>query len=406
MSNKKFDIAYIRRYVQGDLNAKEMYELERAAHEDEMLMDMLLGMEAENANASVFPHQDIADRIAQRIARKGKRKIIPWRGISIAASLLVVAGFAYYALQHKLEQPDSNAPMVSETPSKSTEDKAVAQDSLIYIETPQKEKKNDPVVAVRKSRTPAVEAIDQQEIPSREDTTDALILAASDTPALVIAQTPIESVNVVAFGAQKKQVTTGAVSQVMIRGVSSVEQKKNTFVVGKVVDAASGMPIAGATIIDKASHKNFHTDSLGRFMAFSDSANMDLEVKAIGFERQHLLANTSELTIKLQPDEATLEEVVVGYGKVKKGASKPQPEEGWKTYRNYLKRSIKDSGLKGGKVVVVFDITPSGQPENIRVKRSANSVLDQKAIEIIRQGPTWKVGSEDKSIELELDFKK
>lgn len=42
--NKKYkDISYLRRYIDGELSAKEMYDLERMAHQNEMLVDILLG---------------------------------------------------------------------------------------------------------------------------------------------------------------------------------------------------------------------------------------------------------------------------------------------------------------------------------------------------------------------------
>lgn len=45
--NKNFDIAYLRKYVNGELSDSEMYAIEKASHEDELLMDVLMGLEEE-----------------------------------------------------------------------------------------------------------------------------------------------------------------------------------------------------------------------------------------------------------------------------------------------------------------------------------------------------------------------
>ena len=42
-----------------------------------------------------------------------------------------------------------------------------------------------------------------------------------------------------------------------------------------------------------------------------------------------------------------------------------------------------------GKVVVEFEVSPSGELTNFRIAKSQGEVLDQEAIRLIKEGPKW-----------------
>ena len=100
---------------------------------------------------------------------------------------------------------------------------------------------------------------------------------------------------------------------------------------GTVIDE-NGEPVIGATIVDKANQQNATiTDFDGNFI-INVKAGAVITVSYIGYETQELAAKNG-MTIKIQPDNKVLEEVVVvGYGVQKKSSvtgaiSQVKPED-------------------------------------------------------------------------------
>lgn len=98
---------------------------------------------------------------------------------------------------------------------------------------------------------------------------------------------------------------------------SSSQQKKK--VTGQVIDA-SGVPVIGATVMEKGTANGTITDFDGNF-TLDVSGNAPLEISYIGYKSQELKPVVGRsLSVTLREDTEVLEEVVVvGYGTVKKG---------------------------------------------------------------------------------------
>ena len=100
---------------------------------------------------------------------------------------------------------------------------------------------------------------------------------------------------------------------------------------GTVIDE-NGEPVIGATIVDKVNSQNAAiTDFDGRF-TINVNAGKTIVVSYIGYETQELAAKNG-MTVRLQPDNKVLDEVVVvGYGVQKKSGvtgaiSQVKPED-------------------------------------------------------------------------------
>ena len=100
---------------------------------------------------------------------------------------------------------------------------------------------------------------------------------------------------------------------------------------GTVIDE-NGEPVIGATIVDKVNSQNAAiTDFDGRF-TINVNAGKTIVVSYIGYETQELAAKNG-MTVRLQPDNKVLDEVVVvGYGVQKKSSvtgaiSQVKPED-------------------------------------------------------------------------------
>lgn len=88
---------------------------------------------------------------------------------------------------------------------------------------------------------------------------------------------------------------------------------------GTIVDA-SGVPLPGATVIEKGTNNGTQTDFDGNYSLTLTDQNATILVSFMGFATQEISVNgRPEIDIVLKEDAAALEEVVVvGYGKVKK----------------------------------------------------------------------------------------
>ena len=133
---------------------------------------------------------------------------------------------------------------------------------------------------------------------------------------------------------------------------------------GSVIDE-NGEPVIGATVVDKANNANATiTDFDGNFV-IKVSAGQTIVVSYIGYETQELAAKDG-MTIKLQPDNKVLDEVVVvGYGIQKKSSvtgaiSQVKPED------------IKTSGVQ----VISTSAAPGSSP-TVRVRGYSSNVSSE-----------------------------
>lgn len=99
--------------------------------------------------------------------------------------------------------------------------------------------------------------------------------------------------------------------------VSTSQQSAVKKVIGVVKDKA-GIPIIGATVMEKGTTNGTITDFDGRF-SLQVSKGAILEISYIGYKNQKLVVNGNSFTIVLKEDTEVLDEVVVvGYGTQKK----------------------------------------------------------------------------------------
>lgn len=100
-------------------------------------------------------------------------------------------------------------------------------------------------------------------------------------------------------------------------GVTSVEQSRK--VTGRVIDS-DGMPIAGASVVERANRSNgVTTDADGRFTLSVRNQQAVLTVSFIGYTTQTVTATTGNLEVVMTEKENDLDEVVVvAFGKQKR----------------------------------------------------------------------------------------
>ena len=94
-----------------------------------------------------------------------------------------------------------------------------------------------------------------------------------------------------------------------------------TAVTGTVVSQEDGQPIIGATVRVAGSQAGTVTDADGRFSLSLPSGHNKLQVSYVGMVTQDVTVRGRNVTVRLEPDQTDLDEVmVVAYGTAKKSA--------------------------------------------------------------------------------------
>lgn len=429
--NKNFDIAYLRKYVNGELSDSEMYAIEKASHEDELLMDVLMGLEEEKKLNSPLEVADLHTAIFERTHPAKVRSISFYRNLSIAASVLLALGFGsiWYLNrdQNKVAETmetvamDNKADVPTDTTLNSIHldslDAISDEDNLIALATPtepaqaETAKPGERKQSSKESR-PTVEEVlaDNQDVFLRE-------VPRADTSAFhdkydnMIASNEVGSFkradksNVIVMNgkAPAKAKITGQVAGVAADRISSLQDVKK-LATGRVLDQQSGRPIVSASVRDVKTNDVVMTDSSGQYIMPLTSDNQKLEILSLGYEKELITASNNKI-VQLKPSFGALDEVVVvGYGN-KTQKVKSEPLVGWVAYKKYINDNSYQTLLGKGSVTLVFDISTFGRPIDISIKKSSNPDLSQKAIQIIQNGPDWKKGNDGKKIEVKINFR-
>lgn len=373
MSVSKADIQQIRRYLNGELDARAMYELELRAQNNADLMDVMLGMEAAQTN-----HQPQIDELNELIAHraaKDKRRVVPmYRTWAAAASVLLLLGIGGWWLSRetpKTQLADNitltapvdvtktdTAPTIAKIP-KPVDDRPQLRAAESAPATPSEVKIDPPSPAdikpdasAKASRALPADLIESIKIDSNagalaknsiSDKEKALAYNYSSA----VQQKAAHSV----FGARTNQTVNtkdtgdhrvanveqmlqgklagiavqpdGAIiarAPVKIRGLSNVKDSAAyKTLTGTIIDAKTGDPLIGASVVS-ASGNGTQADINGKFTLTVPKADNDLTAMCIGYSTQKIaLNNRTDIKFALDGNNASLSEVVVvGYGSRKK----------------------------------------------------------------------------------------
>lgn len=429
--NKNFDIAYLRKYVNGELSDSEMYAIEKASHEDELLMDVLMGLEEEKKLNSPLEVADLHTAIFERTHPAKVRPISFYRNLSIAASVLLALGIGsiWYLNRDQNKVPETMETVAMDNKAEAPTDTTLNsihldsldaisdEDNLIALATPNEPTQEETAKPGERKQSskesrPTVEEVlaDNQDVFLRE-------VPRADTSAFhdkydnMIASNEVGSFkradksNVIVMNgkAPAKAKITGQVAGVAADRISSLQDVKK-LATGRVLDQQSGRPIVSASVRDVKTNDVVMTDSSGQYIMPLTSDNQKLEILSLGYEKELITASNNKI-VQLKPSFGALDEVVVvGYGN-KTQKVKSEPLVGWVAYKKYINDNSYQTLLGKGSVTLVFDISTFGRPIDISIKKSSNPDLSQKAIQIIQNGPDWKKGNDGKKIEVKINFR-
>lgn len=423
--SKHTDIStQIQKYLNGELNARAMHQLEREAQNDPFLMDALDGY----AHAGKSQQNNLADitaRLQQRTQPKVKR-LIPWKAISIAASVVVVLGIGVVLLNNNKDakKPESKIAYLEKAPpAPITQDSVAVGDSY----TPQastEAAEREIEIAKRKQYASAK----REKNRAYTEVYDKAVAAAAENEVMqkpMVRQGDTTSLEErVAMGffsspEKKAQPETSAVVAIAsdtlnrllqgrVAGVQVDTRLKSSIaknISGIVMDGRYVLP--GVTVNIKDTKIGTVTDANGRFTLPVVPDKSVLSLGYVGYDNKQIkVSNQDSLVIAMEPNHGALNEVVVvGYGTAKKQKVKPYPVTGQKQFEEYLQQNAVSPDGKTGTVKISFVVSTDGTISDIKIHKGLSEETNNKAISLIKDGPEWESGNSGKPEKVNVSIK-
>jgi hypothetical protein len=436
VSKNETDILLIRKYLNGELDAHAMHELEKRALDDPFLMDAMEGYEkAENQHDALV---DLSSRLQERVMKK-EGHIIPYRTLAIAASVLVVLGIGWVWLSR--DQPPAPPviahaakPAVNNGPAPVAADPAEKKTQTQLAIAPPAHARNPRKI---KAATGSPEAM----APNDDALADNMIASADvsavspDTAA--DDPTPLNEMVVMGYAAKQKKdaadkttvVSAGEAKasavpvvqrplQSRVAGVTKTAAgspfsapSQKTLVQGRIVDKLDGTPLPGVSVKVPGTRFGALTDNNGKFSLPVDSSKHELVIAYLGYNTMNVNAQDRDSlkTIGLVPNSNSLSEVVVtNYNRENKEDAKvtaAHPQAGWPSFKKYLSESAVSPDAKAGVVKLSFMVDRSGAISEVAVVKGLSPASNKKAIDLITNGPKWSGNSSGQTEQVNVRVK-
>jgi len=429
VSKSKNDISQIKKYLQGGLDNRAMHELERRALDDPFLADALEGFEKAGTQQQKNL-DDLSQRLQGRVDKKVIR-VIPWARLSIAASVLIIIGVGIWLVtRNKTEKPNLVAatiktekpvqPAIS-TPSSLASPVTTDTTSKAKVgttrATPGNEAEKPPSLAelTTANKQPGAGAA------GAKSDTSTFSASVAPTPAAVYKSAPVANADKAQYKSAEKQPLNEVIVQddnkqagylsskqvakaapgnpeTQLQGhVEGLDvQPAHKTLTGYITSANGGQPLIGAVV--KLAGANFGavTDANGKFVLHDVPEKKNLVVNYLGYNSKQVKVNASDsINVALEPAGNALAEVTIANpdaSKAKGGSyasSAAHPSAGWKAFTDYLNRNAVLTDGETGNVELSFMVDGKGGLSDFKIIKSLNTTADQKAIDLITNGPGW-----------------
>lgn len=178
-------------------------------------------------------------------------------------------------------------------------------------------------------------------------------------------------------------------------------------IAGRVTDP-TGHALAGVKVRVKGTRLITRTDTNGRFSLFTKETKGILNIAATGFDAKQIKLDTNKHDLKVvlneSPDQLASVSVTA-YVEDDKPANRTHPAIGWRAFREYLRHNAFVETGETGLVKLAFTVSTDGNINDIRVIRGKNDAMNQKAIDLVLNGPAWK-GITKGEMRLKILFRK
>lgn len=391
MSKFTSDINYLRQYVNGELSPTEMYEIERAMHEDEMLLDIIEGLEQEKILRATNPTAEIHANIKARIEKKRTVQIFPIKRWAIAAGIVALLSFGTIYLFNSVDEQNielSNNTAITPHAEKDSATFGRPKDDSTWI---------------AHVENPVKESYEVTEQPSKNPTN-----TKKDSP---------DPKKIMVYAAKPKM-------QVVIEGPKYLNKEKeeiiHTFGSGQYQQPpTTELLSARANPIPQS----VSPSSIAKSQADLQRMNLDPRTKS---ELMNILSrqsqeNKTETTEKLNENlisdiltngntlagkkaaESTIMSSSASETPIPRTIQNGNPTIGWTAFHLYVKGEMKKKGFNSYAANISFDLDSTMKPIHIEIKTSSDPKINTYLIEIIKSGPTWENKDPNHPIFIRID---
>lgn len=396
---KRFTATDIEKYHKGQLSAKEMHALEKAALDDPFLADALEGyaLSGVNVNADIT---ELKNRLVKRTEEENK--VVPivagkklsfswWKGAAMIV-LIAGAGLIVYELGFTNKKNDIAQTIAKEADKAATKDTGKATSPALLnadtntrsVVTDQQEKdkpktENNKISSVASEKEQTRKKNTKPKAVINETQAQGNAATVSSAPTTVAAekskeetlnddfQKKISPAKQEEFKARRQQynkldgiVHDAEKNSNVAAQIQSVENNykaqqrrafnKTNIFRGRVTDAYNNaLPFSNITNIEDSI--GTYSDARGYFTLTSPDSILTVQVRSLGFESNNvqLQNNIPNNQVQLQEDRSSLAEIVISNKKVNSKRQEnntmvleePEPADGWTNYDLYLANNLK-----------------------------------------------------------------
>lgn len=424
MSKRRDQIAQIKKYTSGQLDAGAMHRLEREALDDPFLSDALEGYQTsdpkQEANLA-----ELNDRLQLRIATP-VRRLIPWKPLAIAASILIVIGIGLW-LMIPVNKEKNQLVADNVKPAAHEKQNIAPVPASIPGTTDSTDKKLRNANDAGQQGVPALSApvaIQKQTLANNQNSStaantpvknDTSIYATTALGKQADKQAPPTTLNETAIAQQDVSLNKKANQPTIVPADKSARQQ--TLLQSKVeglnvspanrtlagtVTGLNGTPLAGAVVKMSGTTFGAVTDENGHFVIHDVPEKKNLTVGYIGYSSALVKVNGADsVNISLSPVSRIYGANNGGSMDVLKSTD-AHPGAGWKALQSYLAKNASMPDGQAGKVYLSFLVDGLGNLSNFKVLKSLSETADQKAIDLLVHGPGWVGNADGKAHEVKL----
>jgi hypothetical protein len=408
-----------------------MYDLERMAHQNEMLVDILLGLEYEKSHRLPDNLPELQRRIRARVRPVAIGKPWPWTKWAIAASFFIaVLGATFYLTKDRLEKIQQIS-YQADLPNESGRDENTDVRDSVTIEIGDGDRtakvENIPEQGSEKQRKPRVS--------SGVVATDGNTTAAAEN-IIALGVPELRRLDDLEFKTNIDSLHWGnKMEEVVVIGKNSAIDSPMAVLVPPAqqlayqnIGAKAGT-VSGVYDLTNSAHMRAKLNSMNIDPQTSMILNRALDQRDKEGRLDIVEMNDKRIEIKTDKGEynylaniksddinkqkksfvGTVEagRVVLLNDSSSQKHILPQasiPKGGWKLFDDYTGNSLAGLKVKTGHIYCTFRLDADGTPQDIQILGTRDQELINALTVLLQEGPSWQLGVDSAQVKLELKF--
>lgn len=424
-----WSIKDVQKYLNGELSAPEMHELEKLALDDPFLADALEGLQTQPGPVLQQDLGELRTRLDARVTTRSKKmRLLPFLRVAAVLILLVGLGFtAFYTLFNRNPSArESGATAKASAPTAATP--PAASPAAPTAPSPEAKASAPPRLAETRRAKPApspqsVAAADPSgrnaqfadSMAYRNNLNDVVVRGYGEKPR---ADREDAFIKPVLPSMVIRKDTTNYNSALFDKKTFGAANPSNLVVFsGKVLDF-NNRPVAGASVLFKSNEAVAVTDGKGQFNLYlpPKDTTRHLTIAMEGYEAAQYALNTDDMTgnvifLRQNQSPPKLDEVVVsGLGSKRKEVMAAPPSDepekldslwlnttpvmghnAYLAYLEYGKKTLAVDTAIHGTESISFLVDRKGTLSEFKIERSLSPAHDAGVIRLINEGPPWKL---------------